>query len=292
MDIEKVLRSKRQPHFEQINFETDLPCRIKKKTFKVNSISTLHYATTMEIIIADRLDGVVTIGASRYNLNPKGRHVFVVSPNVVHSTFYRASDGCEYVFKISFDLLSRYLNTEEIFSAAGFSFEAIPNDFSDMYDDFYSLLVERIPYEEKSVIPALEGILELYRILTEGSTQKHDNEVPTRTDPKILEILEWTRQHMTENIQIDDVAKNFHYSKYYFCRFFKKHTGKTYNEYLNALRVDRAIELMKQGKSATYCCMECGFEDLSYFIRLFKRITGYTTNEYKNKLLNLNNEKN
>ena len=291
MDVEKAFNAKRPPSFERVKFETELPCRIKRKTFRVNAASTLHYATTLEIILADELDGIITVGACSYELNPKGKHVFVIPPNVVHSTFYRASEGREYVFKISFELLSRYLNTDELFSATGFSFEDIPNDFSDMYDEFYEILVEKIPYEENSVISALEGILSLYRLMENSFTQKQTKEVSIKTDPKILEILEWTREHMTENIKIDDVASNFHYSKYYFCRFFKKHTGKTYNEYLNALRINYAVELMKQGKSATYCCMECGFDDLSYFIRLFKRVTGYTTNEYKNKLLNMNNER-
>ena len=291
MDVEKAFNAKRSPCFEEIKFETELPCRIKCKTFKVNTSSTLHYAKTLEIVLADRLDGIITVGACRYELNPERKYVFVIPPNVVHSTFYRASEGCEYVFKISFELLSRYLNTDELFSAVGFSLEDIPNDFSYMYDEFYEILVKKIPYEEKSVISALEGILALYRLMENSFAQKQPKEVSIKTDPKILEIMEWTREHMAENIKIDDVASNFHYSKYYFCRFFKKHTGKTYNEYLNALRVDRAVELMKQEKSATYCCMECGFEDLSYFIRLFKRMTGYTTNEYRIKLLNLNNDK-
>ena len=291
MDTEKVFNKERKPSFEQVNFETELPIRLKTKSFKVNSMATLHYATTMEIILADRLDGIITVGACRYNLNPKGTHVFVIPPNVVHSTFYRISEGREYVFKISFDLLSRYMDTEAIFSKEGFSFENIPNDFSSMYAEFHEILTRRISYEDNSIISALEGILMLYRLIADCVNKKQSYESSARTDPKILEIMQWTREHMSENLKIDDVASKFHYSKYYFCRFFKKHTGKTYNEYLNALRVDYAIELMKQGKSATYCCMECGFEDLSYFIRLFKRVTGYTTNEYKNKLLNLQNKK-
>ena len=285
MDMPNVLKLKMTPCFEQIKFETELPCRIRTKNVMVNTMGTLHYATTMEIVLTDRLDGVVTVGACQYDLNPKGRHVFVIPPNVVHSTFYRASDGREYVFKISFEILSRYFNTEEIFFASGFSFEEIPYDFSEMYDEFFGLLVEQMKYEENLPIDTLKGLLELYRLIGIGVHGRHEKEATGKTDPKILEILQWTKEHMAEDIKIDDVADNFHYSKYYFCRFFKKHTGKTYNEYINTLRVNHAIELMKQGKSATFCCMECGFDDLSYFIKLFKKKFGMSPSQYRSYIV-------
>ena len=291
MDTEKIIGRKRPPAFENIKFETRLPCRIKTKNIKVNTVSALHYATTLEILLLDGLDGIVTVGANQYFLNPNGRHVFIIPPNTVHSTSYRVREGIEHVFKISFDILSNYINTDEIFSAAGLSLENIPYDFSDMYDEFYELLVERIRYEENSTIAALEGIMELYSLIERGVNHREKKEVCAKTDPRIFDVLQWTKEHLTENIGIDDVAQRFHYSKYYFCRFFKKHTGKTYNEYLNTLRINYAVELMKQGKSATYCCMECGFDDLSYFIKLFKRVTGYTTNEFRSNLLKLNNER-
>ncbi|MDY3864448.1 MAG: AraC family transcriptional regulator, partial [Eubacteriales bacterium] len=57
----------------------------------------------------------------------------------------------------------------------------------------------------------------------------------------------------------------------------------SYLTYLNALKIDRAVELMKEGKSTTFCCYECGFTNLSYFISLFRRYTGCSTVEYRRR---------
>ncbi len=72
-------------------------------------------------------------------------------------------------------------------------------------------------------------------------------------------------------------ADFMHMSPAYFSRYFKKMTGLTFSGYLNVLRVDRAVELLAEGKNITMADLmaRCGFNTLRNFNRVFKAVTGY-----------------
>lgn len=71
-----------------------------------------------------------------------------------------------------------------------------------------------------------------------------------------------------------------HMSEAYFSRFFKKISGMTFSMYLNHIRVNKAIDLIRNtDMSMTETAMNCGFETIRNFNRVFKQITGYSPRE-------------
>ena len=67
-----------------------------------------------------------------------------------------------------------------------------------------------------------------------------------------------------------------------FCTFFRKHTGQTFVDYLNAYRVDLACHLLeREGLSVTEACYASGFNDAAYFCRTFKRYKGIPPSKIK-----------
>ena len=69
-------------------------------------------------------------------------------------------------------------------------------------------------------------------------------------------------------------------SEAYFSRFFKRISGMTFSMYLNHIRVNRAIDLIKNTDlSMTEIAMTCGFETIRNFNRVFRQITGYAPRE-------------
>lgn len=270
-----------KPAFETVQFSSDCPYRVVKKNLDLMDYATVHYAQTMEILLIDGRAGTVSVGSIQYEVN--GREIFVIPPGVVHFTIFPERSGEVYVFKLSFEMLAEYLDAKKMFAATGHSLEQIPHHLSEHYEEVCDIILHRMVMNTGDPFLIVQSAMLLLQFLNR-CIQTSLPDGTKKSNEKIHRIMKWTKEHMLEHITVDAAAEQLHYSKYHFCRFFKENTGVTYLKYLNVLRVNHAIELMKQGYSTTDCCYECGFENISYFIRLFKEVTGYTTLEYRNRL--------
>lgn len=89
---------------------------------------------------------------------------------------------------------------------------------------------------------------------------------------KLKQVLDYIELHYMESISISELAKLCYFSDYHFMRFFKKHMNMTCVEYVNNLRLEKAVELFEQGiTSILDISLSVGFRNLSYFHRAFKK---------------------
>ncbi len=91
------------------------------------------------------------------------------------------------------------------------------------------------------------------------------------------------RKYMT-NLTAAQMAKDANMSYSYFSRFFKLHTGQTFSEYLNSVRIREAETLLLNDKVAIAdIALMVGFTNTSYFISQFKRYLHITPKKYRKK---------
>ncbi len=93
--------------------------------------------------------------------------------------------------------------------------------------------------------------------------------------------VEFMKQRLGQKLMLEQIAASAGFSKYYFLRLFKAHTGYTVTRYLNLLRCDRAKQLLSSGCAVKEAAVLCGFENLSYFTKVFKTYTGLLPGEVK-----------
>ena len=91
---------------------------------------------------------------------------------------------------------------------------------------------------------------------------------------KILSVLHYLNEHLTEPLSIDDIAARFYLSRYYLMHTFKEETGYSIGNYLSTKRLLLARELILSGKPVTEACYECGFRNYSTFFRAYKKCFG------------------
>lgn len=96
-------------------------------------------------------------------------------------------------------------------------------------------------------------------------------------------ICEYIRAHFSDpDLSLDMIAAEFDVSVNTVCRTVKQRLGKTFREYLIALRLEEARRLLGVPENtASAVCAAVGYTNLSYFIRSFKDYFGVTPSEYR-----------
>lgn len=88
-----------------------------------------------------------------------------------------------------------------------------------------------------------------------------------------------------ENITVTDIGRDVFLTPTYVCLLYKQETGRTVNEYLTQVRMERAKELLRNPRNRLYdICYAVGYADPSYFTKLFKKIAGVTPSAYRDSI--------
>lgn len=84
------------------------------------------------------------------------------------------------------------------------------------------------------------------------------------------------------NLMLQDAADEVHLSQSHFSTVFAQETGITFTQYLTALRIGKAKELLETTEMrSSQIATEVGYNDPHYFSYLFKKNTGMTPGEYR-----------
>ncbi|NSW89351.1 MAG: helix-turn-helix domain-containing protein [Firmicutes bacterium] len=98
----------------------------------------------------------------------------------------------------------------------------------------------------------------------------------------IFGAIKYIDQHYAEDLSVEEVARRFMLSQSYFSYLFKSITTKTFTEYLNDLRISKAMELLRStDKRVLDICYEAGFNNVNHFNRLFRQKTGISPMIYR-----------
>lgn len=104
----------------------------------------------------------------------------------------------------------------------------------------------------------------------------------------IDEMKRYILEHYTQEISLEQVADHVGLQHDYLGKLFKKVEGLTFTEYIIALRMEKAKELLEQReltiKEITFMI---GYSDPNYFSRAFKKYVGISATQYE-KIINNN----
>ncbi len=91
--------------------------------------------------------------------------------------------------------------------------------------------------------------------------------------------------HYTENLTWKQIAQNIGISPYHLGRIFKKQTARTLRVYLENIRVNKAVHLLKNTNlSLSDICYEVGFQSYSSFYHAFQKQTQYAPQQYRKQI--------
>ena len=115
--------------------------------------------------------------------------------------------------------------------------------------------------------------------LTTGITNQL---VPEQEGIRMHAVYQYTLNHLSENITLESIASVAYMTPQAFCKYFKKHTRKTYITFLNEIRINEACKKIMKGEieNISSIAYAFGFNSPINFNRVFKKVTGMAPSQY------------
>ncbi len=111
---------------------------------------------------------------------------------------------------------------------------------------------------------------------------KNNSPASRITKDHVSIIRNFIVQNIDEPITIEELAAEINMSKFYFLKEFKKATELTPYQYLVEIRMDKAMELIKDSDmSLINIAVNLGFSDQSHFSKVFKQYFGVPPGMYR-----------
>lgn len=102
----------------------------------------------------------------------------------------------------------------------------------------------------------------------------------------VKNALHYIEENYTQKLTLCEVAEKTYVSQWHLSKLLNRHTGQSFSDILNHVRIEHAKELLKDPSLRIGDISEqVGFLDLAHFSRVFKKQEGVSANEYRNKVL-------
>lgn len=225
-----------------------------------------HWHYDCEIFSVEQGSAEVYIDGKRYFMN-EGDSAFIDS-GIIH--FIRSVPQS----KLSF-IIYDFKITEKVTEKLKLVSPIITNEnFGKLYESITAEIKLKKPFYDIVLRQLL--ISEIVKIFRESPTMPKSAD-PAETAQRYKELLAVIDEKYAF-FTYEEAAAFIGFCPPYFSKYFKTMSGMTFTQYINRVRVEKAVEILRSEPdvSMTNVAVRCGFDTIRNFNRVFKSITGYT----------------
>ncbi|MET3493218.1 AraC family transcriptional regulator [Variovorax boronicumulans] len=111
---------------------------------------------------------------------------------------------------------------------------------------------------------------------------------PLDEDPsantRMRRVLDYLDAHLTEELSLPAVCAVANMAESSFSRYFHKHMGSTFTDFVTRLRISKACEMLQvSDRRVSDICYDVGFSNLANFNRRFLQLKGMTPSAYRHQ---------
>jgi AraC family transcriptional activator of mar-sox-rob regulon len=219
----------------------------------------------------------------------RGRSI-VVAPGVRHRYYFAPGDEADLkMVCMNAEDVASFLSPAHAASLASLTAEAAsvadhPEDGAGLRA-MLPLIPDGFGINEMPELRVIWGAISVLLALHGKHCETPDARSRRRHAAKIAEIRAWIEASLDDDIGLDQAASRFGLSRSLLTREFRRHTGKSFVDYCNTRRVERAaLTLVSGAKSITEVALESGFANLSHFHRQFKNHYGLTPASFRRQI--------
>lgn len=274
--------------FEKVDFNGIVPGHFIKHTRDGSRIIKSHWHPELEI-------NMVFEGTSRFFINGAVEdlsvdHMVLINSKDVHSSipYYVQYDGfivTGVTLLISYDFLKTVIPDYDscYFVLNKAAEEKIRKSLTEMYT-----ASEEKGTEYADILGLIHISEIVYVLATECCIKRQGDRALTLNSSyqQLEDILTYIHENYSIPLYTSEVAERFHFSKEYFCRFFKKYTGTTFKQYLMEYRIIRAEQLLANTDTrVSDIAQAVGLSDEGRFISQFRKYYGDTPGNYRKRVV-------
>ncbi|TDF98703.1 helix-turn-helix domain-containing protein [Paenibacillus piri] len=101
----------------------------------------------------------------------------------------------------------------------------------------------------------------------------------------VRQMLDYIHEHYREPISVDGIAEQIGLNRVYVGRLFKQFVNQNMADYINQVRIEKAVELMSEMNMLVMEISEAvGFNNTHYFIKVFKKLMNVTPGKFMEQL--------
>lgn len=237
-----------------------------------------HWHGHLEIVFIQKGEMTAWVNDQQYHLHDND--LLIVNSRELHST--KSFENIEYLLlQIPFDYLGRVISDVSLIHFQEYFSAGVTQPAKDaLYSCLFELARTYTEKEDGYLLHFSSVVYEFLYILYRNYSRKVTPEAvekANRNFEKIEEVIQYVKVNYRKNISLNDVSGILNLSPEYFCRMFKKHTGQTFLEYLNAIRlIHFHQDLLHTDYSVTDLMARNGITNYKVFIRTFKETYGTT----------------
>jgi AraC family transcriptional regulator len=95
-------------------------------------------------------------------------------------------------------------------------------------------------------------------------------------------VLTYIHDHLDQPLSLQDLATVAQLGSHYFISLFKQSVGQTPHQYITAMRIERAKQLLSQSRwTIAQVGQQVGFQCQSHFTKVFRAQVGVTPKQYR-----------
>lgn len=275
-------------------FDEKLAVQLEQKKDAVEALLTLH----MEASVEARFQTITDLAQYRYSLqahvqdNDAGytKHIRLVQEDY---------DRLQQKYRLLMEMISDgdFESLEELVENLIYEFRSFPlEQVKQFMVDMFSMLSSRMMKMGGSFWKDVKEILDYQKIMA-ASNKKIMKEVCLDMLGQVISVMEkrqsevsrsiidraaeYMKQNFAGALSLESLADQYFLNPTYFSRMFRQYMGVTFTDYLIELRMERAKELLRQGRYKVYeVSSKVGYTSDKYFCRVFKQYTGQSPTEY------------
>jgi AraC-like DNA-binding protein len=211
----------------------------------------------------------------------KAGSVMVIHPNVWHRYRPLSNVGwTEHYVGFTGETAERMIQSSEILRETAVIQIGFNEEVIQLYD--------QILHQVKSEKPGYQQICSGLAMQVMGhiiSVRKNKDIKQGYMEKSIQKACLLIRDNQTQNIQIEEIAKELKVNYSHFRKAFKRYTGLSPLQYHASLRLKQATDLLvNTDLSIKEISFDLGFCSVFYFSKLFKEKTGKTPGDYRRQI--------